>query len=138
MRFSSIAVLGLAFVSLGAVAQQPSSAHAPFVVEETYWIKPGKEQQFIGLFEKTQAPLLRARMKEGRILWVRLTRPNFNATNEQWDLRVTEAWRDADSAMGQVPQARGPLTMEQQMMEELITEHTDVPIQQWSVDDVGT
>jgi hypothetical protein len=69
---------------------------------------------------------------------VRLSRPNFNATNEQWDLRVTVAWRDADSAMGRVSQAKAPLGMEQQIMEELIVERTDVPVQEWSVNDVGT
>jgi hypothetical protein len=29
------------------------------------------------------------------------------------------------------------LTTEQQIMEELIVEHTDVPVQQWSLDDVA-
>jgi len=133
-----ILVLAFALIPLNAVAQQEPAAAAPFVVEQTYWIKSGKELQFLGLFEKTQAPLLRARIKEGRVLWVRLSRPNFNATNEQWDLRVTVAWRDADSAMGRVSQARAPLAMEQQIMEELIVERTDVPVQEWSVNDVGT
>ena len=138
MRFISILILTFALMPLSAVAQQDSLAPAPFVVEQTYWIKPGKELQFLGLFEKTQTPLLRARIKEGRALWVRLSRPNFNATNEQWDLRVTVAWRDADSAMGRVSQAKAPLAMEQQIMEELIVERTDVPVQEWSVNDAGT
>ena len=138
MRFIPILILSFALMPLDAVAQQDSGARAPFVVEQTYWIKPGKELQFLGLFEKTQAPLLRARIKEGRVLWVRLSRPNFNATNEQWDLRVTVAWRDADSAMGRISQAKAPLALEQQLMEELIVEHTDVPVQEWSVNDVGT
>jgi hypothetical protein len=30
------------------------------------------------------------------------------------------------------------LAMEQQIMEELIVERTDVPVQEWSVNDVGT
>jgi hypothetical protein len=138
MRFIPILVLTCALMPLGAVAQQDSVARAPFVVEQTYWIKPGKELQFLGLFEKTQAPLLRAGIKEGHVLWVRLSRPNFNATNEQWDLRVTVAWRDANSAMGRVSRAKTPLAMEQQIMEELIVERTDVPVQEWSVNDAGT
>ena len=137
MRFIPLLILAFA-LPLNAVAQQDSVARAPFVVEQTYWIKPGKELQFLGLFEKIQAPLLRARIKEGRVLWVRLARPSFNATNEQWDLRVTVAWRDADSAIGRVSQAKAPLAMEQQIMEELIVEHTDVPVQEWNVNDVGS
>ena len=137
MRFIPLLILAFA-LPLNAVAQQDSVARAPFVVEQTYWIKPGKELQFLGLFEKIQAPLLRARIKEGRVLWVRLARPNFNSTNEQWDLRVTVAWRDADSAIGRVSQAKAPLAMEQQIMEELIVEHTDVPVQEWNVNDVGS
>jgi hypothetical protein len=132
-------MLALALAPLGAPAQQDpvALARAPFVVEQTYWIKPGKELQFLGLFEKTQIPLLRAKLKDGRALWVRLSRPGFNAANDQWDLRLTVAWRDPDSAMGQVPTGKTPLTTEQQIMEELIVEHTDVPVQQWSLDDVA-
>ena len=138
MRFITILMLVLSLVPLNAVAQQDPGARAPFVVEQTYWIKPGKELQFIGLFEKSRVPLLRARMKEGRVLWMRLSRPHFNAINEQWDLRVTVAWRDADSALERVPQAKPQLAMEQQIMEELIVERTDVPVREWSLDDVGT
>lgn len=138
MRFITILILAFSLMPRNVVAQHDSGARAPFVVEQTYWIKPGKELQFIGLFEKSRAPLLRAKIKEGRILWVRLSRPHFNAINEQWDLRVTVAWRDADSAMERIPQAKAQLAMEQQIMEELIVEHTDVPVQEWILNDVGT
>jgi len=40
--------------------------------------------------------------------------------------------------MGRVSQARAPLAMEQQIMEELIVERTDVPVQEWNANDVGT
>jgi hypothetical protein len=118
---------------MSVVAQQDPAARAPFVVEQTYWIKPGKEQQFIGLFEKSRVPLLRTKMKDGRVLWARLSKPRFNASNEQWDLRVTVAWRDADSAVEPAAQAKTQLTTEQQIIEELIVERTDVPIQEWNV-----
>ena len=137
MRFITLLILAFALVPLAAVAQQDSAAHAPFVVEQTYWLKPGKELQFIGLFEKNRLPRLRAKMKEGRALWVRLSRPRFNASNEQWDLRVTVAWRDADSALEPLAQAKAQLTTEQQIMDELIVERTDVPVQEWSMNDVG-
>lgn len=144
MRFITFLMLSLALTPLGAIAQQVPAARAPFVVERTYWIKPGKELQFIGLFEKNAVPLLQAKVKEGSVLWMRLARPQFNAANEQWDLRVTIAWRDADSAMERISKARAQLAkdtprlaMEQQIMEELVVERTDVPVQEWGVDDLG-
>lgn len=137
MRFMTPLILAFALVPMSAMAQQDTAARAPFVVEQTYWIKPGKELQFIGLFEKNRAPLLRAKIKEGRILWVRLSKPRFNATNEQWDLRVTVAWRDADSAIEPVTQTKAQLTTEQQIIEELIVERTDVPVQEWTVSSAG-
>ena len=132
MRFITLLSLAFAMAPLNAIAQD-STARAPFVVEQTYWIKAGKELQFIGLFEKNRVPLLRAKVKDGRVLWARLSKPRFNATNEQWDLRVTVAWRDADSAIEPAAQAKTQLTTEQQIIEELIVERTDVPIQEWNV-----
>lgn len=137
MRFIIPLVLAFALVPMSAIAQQDTAARAPFVVEQTYWIKPGKELQFIGLFEKNRAPLLRAKIKEGRVLWVRLSKPRFNAANEQWDLRVTIAWRDADSALEPVAQTKAQLTTEQQIIEELIVERTEVPVQEWTVSSAG-
>lgn len=133
MRFIVLFVLAFALVPLSAVAQQDPAAPAPFVVEQTYWIKPGKELQFITLFEKSRAPLLRANVKEGRALWVRFARPRFNAAKDQWDLRITIAWRDADSAIEPVSQAKAQLTTEQQIIEELIVERTEVLVQEWTV-----
>ena len=137
MRFIRTLSVAIALLPLCAMAQQDSVAQKPFLVEQTYWIKPGKELQFISLFEKTQVPLLQGKMKDGRVLWMRMTRPNFNATIEQWDLQVTVAWRDPESAMAQVPQLKSQLTTEQQIMDELIVEHTDVPVQQWNVTAAG-
>lgn len=130
--------LALAGAPLNTSAQTPPAAVAPFIVEQTYWIKAGKELQFIGLFEKNRAPVLRARIKEGRALWVRLTRPRFNADNEQWDLRVTIAWRDAESAAEPVIPGKTQLTTEQQIMDELVVERTEVPIHEWTVSGEST
>lgn len=137
MRFITPLIFAFALAPMSAIAQQDTAARAPFVVEQTYWIKPGKELQFIGLFEKNRAPLLRTKIKEGRILWVRLSKPRFNAANEQWDLRVIIAWRDADSAIEPVAQTKAQLTTEQQIIEELIVERTDVPVQEWTVSGAG-
>lgn len=145
MRFIPVLMLALALAPMGAIAQQGPAIRAPFVVERTYWIKPGKELQFIDLFEKNRVPVLRAKIKEGGVLWMRLSRPQFNAVNEQWDLRVTVAWRDADSAMERISKAMAQpakdaqrMAMEQQIMEELVVERTDVPVQEWNMEDAGT
>ena len=124
--------IAFAVAPLNAFAQTAPTAPAAFIVEQTYWIKAGKELQFIGLFEKNRAPVLRARIKDGRALWVRLTRPRFNADNEQWDLRVTIAWRDAESAAEPVIPGKTQLTTEQQIMDELVIERTEVPIHEWT------
>lgn len=137
MRCTIFFMLALMLSPLSAAAQPETAATGPFVVEQTYWIKPGKELQFIGLFEKNRLPALRARIKDGRALWVRLARPQFNAANEQWDLRVTVAWRSAESAMEPVIQPKSQQTTEQQILDELIVERTDVPVREWSINDVG-
>ena len=143
MRSITVLMLAVALAPFHAAAQavqQAPAAHAPFVVERTYWVRPGKELQFIAMFEKNSVPKLRARMKDGHVLWMRLSRPQFNASNEQWDLRVTVAWRDADSAIERInlsnaQQARDTqrLAMEEQIMEELVVDRTDIPVQEWNV-----
>ena len=54
------------------------------------------------------------------------------------------AIRDAGSAMEQVSRLKAQvardaqrLAMEQQIMDELVVERTDVPVQEWGVEDVG-
>ena len=85
-------------------------------------------------------PMLRARVKEGHILWMRLSKPQFNAVNEQWDLRLTVAWRSADNAMDRIALAKTQMakdsqrmSMEQQIMDELILARTEVPVQEWNI-----
>ena len=144
MRLAALLTLSLVLAPLGAVAQQAPAARAPFVVERTYWIKPGKELQFIDLFEKNQVPLLQAKMKQGDVLWMRLARPQFNATNDQWDLRITIAWRDADSAIERISRAKEQASreaqrgaMERQIMDELVLERSDIPVQEWRAEGGG-
>lgn len=144
MRFIPLLLLVLAFAPEVAVAQQAPVSRAPFVVEQTYWIRPGKELQFIAMFEKNRVPLLRARMKDGDILWMRLSKPQFNATHDQWDLRVTVAWRDADTAVerialasAQVARDTQRMAVEHQILDELILDRTDVPVLEWTVGDAG-
>lgn len=144
MRLITCFALAFSLLPLAAIAQQGAATSTPFVVEQTYWIKPGKELQFIELFEKNRVPMLRARVKEGHILWMRLSKPQFNAVNEQWDLRLTVAWRSADNAMDRIALAKTQMakdtqrmSMEQQIMDELILARTEVPVQEWNIGDIG-
>ena len=85
----------LMFVApLAASAQQAK----PFVMEHTFWIKPGKTTQFIALFSKNKLPGLQAEKANGHILWIRMAQPRTSAGNEQWDFRLTIGWRDVQSA----------------------------------------
>ena len=144
MRLITCLALLFSLMPLAANAQQGGATSNPFIVEQTFWIKPGKELQFIELFEKNRVPMLRARLKDGDILWVRLSRPQFNAVNEQWDLRLTVAWRTADNAMDRITLAKTQMakdtqrmSMEQQIMDELILARTEVPVQEWNIGDSG-
>lgn len=114
---------------------------APFVMEHTYWLKPGKTSQFIALFKKNRLPVLQAEQTKGGILWIRMSQPRASAGNDQWDFRVTVGWRDAQSAWDSWESVRGVnagnrdtqrQTIEETLSEELIIERTDVPVQESS------
>ena len=109
----------------------------PFVVEQTYWVKPGKEREFATLYARTGLPRLQSLQRDGRILWFRTTMPRFADGNDQWDCRVTIGWRDADDAtsypdLTPLPSATsapasGP-SFEQQMLGELLVDRRETPI----------
>ena len=136
MRRHTIALfLMLFFAPLVAGAQQAKA----FVMEHTYWVKPGKASQFIALFRKNKLPALQAEEADGRILWIRLSQPRTSAGNEQWDFRVTVGWRDAQSAWDHEEPAHPEndnsrdaqrRAIEETLSEELIVERTDVPVQE--------
>jgi hypothetical protein len=133
-------VIPLAFLlcALPATAlASPAPRSAPFVVEQTYWVKPGKEREFAALYARTGLPRLQALEKDGRILWFRMTVPRFPDGNDEWDCRLTIGWRDADSATSYPDLAplqnagtgatKGP-SFEQQMLGELVVERRETPI----------
>lgn len=120
-----------------AAMAAPNARSAPFVVEQTYWVKPGKEREFATLYARTGLLRLQALAKDGKILWFRTTVPRFPDGNDQWDCRVTIGWRDADTASsypdlvpmqtpGTTP-STGP-SFEQQMLGELLVERRETPI----------
>lgn len=92
------ALLMLASAAQSATAQEPAGPDQSFVVEQTYWVKPGTEKQFLLLYRKTDLPRLQQEQKDGGILWLRISEPLLASGNEQWDLRVTIAWKSPAAA----------------------------------------
>jgi len=138
-RHTLVLFLTMLLAPLLAVAQQggaPSSSS--FVMEHTFWVKPGKTSQFIALFKKNRLPGLLAEQAKGRILWIRMTQPRTSSGNEQWDFRITIGWRDAQTAWDLEDAARAisnnrdgtRQSIEETLSEELIIERTDVPVQE--------
>lgn len=110
-----------------------------FVMEHTYWIKPGKTSQFIALFRKNRLPGLQAERDKGRVLWFRMAQPRSSAGNDQWDFRVTVGWRDVQSAWEHADSSRAAngngrqaprQAIEDALIDELIVERTDVLVQE--------
>ncbi len=137
MRRHTLVLVSLLMLvaTLAASAQQGR----PFVMEHTFWVKPGKTSQFIAMFKKNKLPALQAEVAKGRILWIRMTQPRTSAGNEQWDFRVTVGWRDVQSAWEHEEAARPAngngrdaqrLSIEDTLSEELIVERTDVLVQE--------
>ena len=119
--------------------QRNAPTDAPFVLEHTYWLKPGETARFMALFKENKLPLLQEEMAEGRILWMRISEPRLRHGQESWDVRLTIAWRNAavawddrDPSRFVQKHFRDPakrLKLEQGR-ESLILKRTDVPVQE--------
>lgn len=104
--FLALAALSLTAVPVAArQAAKPAPATAPapdqsVTVEYYYRIKWGSDQEFIRLYEKNHAPLLREMQKAGFITSMEVEQPfTHMAGGERWDLRVTIVFRDAAAAV---------------------------------------
>ena len=115
-------------------AQEPKQPDRPFVVEQTYWVKPGKERQFVSLYRKTELPRLQREQQAGHVLWIRLSEPIFSSGNDQWDLRITVAWDSsvtaqafADRSSAEASQVEGQRgSIEETLRRDLIENQTEV------------
>ncbi|MDO4709658.1 MAG: hypothetical protein Q4B94_07645 [Pseudomonadota bacterium] len=135
MKGSLSTALLLAACTLFAApaAAQQAESETPFVVEHTYWLKPGRHEQFIALFKKTRLPLLEAERQAGRLLSIRMAQPQLLQGREQWDFRLTLAWKDHASAQQFSASQRNPepagnsrRAMEEQLRDELVIERKDI------------
>lgn len=121
----------LPFIGSSAHAQSASSAlgDSAFVVEHTYWLRPGRSEQFIALFKKTMLPKLQAEQKTGRLRSIRLAQPQLSSGKDQWNYRVTLVWKDRASALQFAADRRTSdnqrTAMEEQLREELVIDRTD-------------
>ncbi len=139
------ALLTLTALLLSALAQplfaqqRNAPTDAPFVLEHTYWLKPGETGRFMALFNENKLPLLQEEMAEGRILWMRISEPRLRHGQESWDVRLTIAWRNAAVAWDDQDPSRfvqkhfrdpaKRLKLERER-ESLILKRTDVPVQE--------
>jgi hypothetical protein len=139
VAFACVAYLLLALATPIHAEQRNAPVDAPFVLEHTYWLKPGTSGRFLTLFNANKLPLLKEEMAEGRILWIRVSEPRLRHGDESWDFRLTIAWRNAAVAFDdrdpsrfvskhfQNPESR---LKEEQERESLILKRTDTPVQE--------
>lgn len=144
MKLTLIFVAALAaLVPAAAPAQRNAPADAPFVLEHSYWLQRGETERFVALFTKNKLPLLRRELQEGRILWMRISRPRLSSNAAtQPDLRLTIAWRNPAVAWDDVDPSRFVPSMfrdekqwraEEAERERLVISRADVPVQEQSI-----
>ncbi len=140
----TIKAIWLLFLTLGvsseSLAQRNAPPDAPFILEHSYWIQPGQTERFIELLNRNKMPLLRREITEGRILWMRMTRPRLRSSDiSQPDLRLTIAWRDPVVAWDDVDPSRFVPALyddpqlqsrEEVDRERLILRRSDMPVQE--------
>jgi len=144
MKMTVIGAAALAMlVPAAAPAQRNAPIDAPFVLEHSYWLQRGETERFVALFTKNKLPLLQREMAEGRILWMRISRPRLSSNAaSQPNLRLTIAWRNPVVAWDDVDPSRFVRTLfkneklwreEEAERERLVISRADVPIQEQSI-----
>lgn len=141
MQLFLAAALSLILAAAAPTATERNApVGAPFILEHSYWIQPGQTGRFIELLNRNKVPLLRREMAEGRILWMRTTRPRLSsADRKQPDFRLTIAWRDSVAAWDDLDPSRFIPALvkdeqrwrrEESEREKLVISRSDVPIQE--------
>lgn len=137
--------IGILALLLPAVAhaQRNAPPDAPFVLEHSYWLQSGKADDFVELFKRNKLPLLQLEANEGRILWIRMSRPRLrSADGSQPDFRLTIAWRNPSVAFDDVDPSRFVAGLykdpdkrrrEEEEREQMIVKRSDVPVQESTI-----
>lgn len=134
-RHALLASLALALPV--AHAQTPEAGRSAFIVERTLWVKPNRTTQFASLYQRVEIARLEALRKEGKVLWYRVARPLLAGENDAWDVRVTIAWRDADSATHEsrerLSRSGASAPTERALMDELVIDQRETWVQETTV-----
>jgi len=139
MNLRHLAPILLVLAAAPAFAQ--SEASPQVTVERTYWVRPGKEQQFIALFNRTQLPRLKTLVDDHRVASFSTTAPLLHTSSDQWAFRVTIQWAswDAFSKDASTPASpRGDAkrddgaAYEQSLFNDLVTDRKDTVVREQS------
>ena len=102
--FLAVALLAptLAVANPGDVpTAQIAAQDRPVSIEYYYRIRWGTADEFISLYHKNHAPILRQLQAEGWITDIKEEQPFTRmAGGEPWDMRVTLSYRNAGAAVG--------------------------------------
>ena len=126
-------ILALLVAALPARAQDK-----PYVIEYYYKTKWGSADEFLQLFRKNHLPVLKKQIEAGRILSVKLEKPQFHSTEDgRWDLRVTITFKNAaafnspsteEEIVKRLYPDQATFKREEQRRFEILLSHWDVPV----------
>ena len=144
MQLVVAAALGVVLAASAPTATERNApVGAPFILEHSYWIQPGHTGRFVELLNRNKMPLLQREMAEGRILWMRTTRPRLSSADpKQPDFRLTIAWRDSVAAWDDLDPSRFITAVvkdekrwrsEEAERERLVISRSDVPISETTI-----
>ncbi len=129
-----VAIFFLHSVNVSAQTRQEQ----PYVIEYYYKTKWGFTDEFLTLFKKNHLPVLKKQIESGRILSVKIEKPQFHSTEEgRWDFRVTIAFKSAaafhepstePAIIKQLYPDQERFKREEQRRFEILISHWDVPI----------
>jgi hypothetical protein len=150
-RILPVAIVTMAIVagSYAARAQAPAAPREPapeqkYAVEYYYKVSWGHADEWLRLFKKNHAPVLKALHAQGRIVELEMERPRYHMTEDsRWDFRVTITWKNF--AASQDPGTEQALVRklfpdqetfqrEEQRRFEILIAHWDLPIVEQSLE----
>ncbi len=115
-----------------------AQSQQPYVIEYYYKTKWGYTDEFLTLFKKNHLPVLKKQIEQGRILSVKVEKPQFHSTEDgRWDFRVTITFKSAAAFHAPSPEAeiikqlypdQATFKKEEQRRFEILISHWDVPI----------
>jgi len=113
-------------------------ADQAYVVEYYYKTKWGCAEEWLALFRKNHVPYLKALQKQGRIVDLKMEKPQYHMTEEaRWDYRVTITWKNmaasAESRGGDALRKKlfpdqETFKREEQRRFEILLAHWDLPV----------